>query len=91
MIKLLLLILLGFVLYSFFLSLTRPTTSFPPKNRQNRQVKGDVMVEDPVCGTYLPQEDAIKARIKGSDYYFCSKTCLDRFTDSDNDPTPNPD
>ena len=48
------------------------------------------MVEDPVCGTCLPQEEAIKARIKGSDYYFCSKTCLDRFRDSDNDP-PHPD
>jgi len=90
MIKLLLLVLLGFVLYSFFLSLTRPKTNLPPQDRQNRQVKGDIMVEDPVCGTYLPQEDAIKARIKGSEYYFCSKTCLERFKDSDNDP-PNPD
>ncbi len=90
MIKLLLLVLLGFVLYSFFLSLTRPKTNLPPLNRRNRQIDGDVMVEDPVCGTCLPQEDAIKARIEGNDYYFCSKTCLERFRDSDNDP-PNPD
>jgi hypothetical protein len=66
MIKLLLLILLGFVLYSFFLSLTAAAFQLPAQNRrQNRQVTGDVMVEDPVCGTCLPQEDAIKARIKG--------------------------
>lgn len=90
MIKLLLLVLLGFVLYSFFLSLTRPKTSISSKDSRNRQVKGALMVEDPVCGTCLPQEDAIKAHIKGSDYYFCSKTCLDRFRDSDN-VTPNPD
>lgn len=90
MIKLLLLVLLGFVLYSFLLSLTRPKANLPPKDHRNRQVKGDVMVEDPVCGTCLPQEDAIKARIKGSDYYFCSRDCLERFKDSDNDP-PNPD
>lgn len=90
MIKLLLLVLLGFVLYSFFLSLTRPKSSLPPKDPPIRQVKGDLMVEDPVCGTCLPQEDAIKERIQGSDYYFCSKTCLERFRDSDNDP-PNPD
>lgn len=87
MIKLLLLALLGFVLYSFFLSLTRPKTSIPPSNRENKQVKGDLMVEDPICGTCLPQGDAIKAHLKGSDYYFCSKTCLDRFRDSDNDPS----
>lgn len=49
-------------------------------------MKGVPMVEDPVCGTYLPEEDAIKARIQGSDYYFCSKTCLERFKDSDNAP-----
>jgi YHS domain-containing protein len=89
MIKLLLLVLLGFVLYSFFLSLTRPKTGISPKNRESRQVKGDLMVEDPVCGTCLPQEDAIKAHIKGSDYYFCSKVCLDRFKDRDNDPPPS--
>ncbi len=90
MIKLLLLVLLGFVLYSFFLSLTRPKTSIPTRQRERRQVEGEAMVEDPACGTCLPREDAIKARIKGSDYYFCSKTCLDRFRDSHNDP-PNPD
>lgn len=89
MIKLLLLILLGFVLYSFFLSLTRSTTNLPPKKHRNRQIKGVPMVEDPVCGTYLPEEDAIKARIQGSDYYFCSKTCLERFKDSDNAPHPD--
>ena len=86
MIKLLLLVLLGFVLYSFFLSLTRPKTGIPPEGSPTRQVKGTLMVEDPVCGTCLPQEDAIKERIRGSDYYFCSKTCLERFRDSDNDP-----
>jgi uncharacterized protein len=85
MIKLLLLVLLGFVLYSFFLSLTRPKTGISPEGPPTRQVKGALMVEDPVCGTCLPQDDAVKARIKGSDYYFCSKTCLDRFRDSDND------
>lgn len=90
MIKLLLLVLLGFVLYSFFLSLTRPKANLPPKTRRNHQLNGDVMVEDPVCGTCLPQEDAIQARIKGNDYYFCSKACLERFKDSDTDP-PHPD
>ena len=85
MIKLLLLILLGFVLYSFFLSLTRPSLGGPPKKDQKKQMTGETMVEDPVCGTCLLQDDAIKTRIRGNDYYFCSKTCLDRFRDGDND------
>ncbi len=90
MIKLLLLILLGFVLYSFFLSLTRPAPGVPPKNNQKKQMTGEPIEEDPVCGTCLPRNEAIKARIRGSDYYFCSKTCLDRFRDGDNN-SPNPE
>ena len=90
MIKLLLLILLGFVLYSFFLSLMRPAPGSPQKKYQKKQLQGETMVEDPVCGTCLPQDEAIKARIHAKDYYFCSKTCLDRFRDGDND-SPNPE
>ena len=85
MIKLLLLILLGFVLYSFFLSLTRSSSGTPAPPQRKKQMTGESMVEDPVCGTCLPQNDAIKARIGGKDYYFCSKTCLDHFKESDND------
>ncbi|MFO7766704.1 MAG: YHS domain-containing protein [Pelovirga sp.] len=90
MIKLLLLILLGFVLYSFFLSLLRPAPGVPAKKHQKKQMTGETMVEDPVCGTCLPQADAIKSRIRGNEYYFCSKNCRDRFRDGDND-SPNPE
>jgi YHS domain-containing protein len=39
----------------------------------------DVMVKDPVCGTYLPKSDAVSARIGGETLYFCSKQCLSRY------------
>lgn len=82
MIKLLLLALLGFVLYAFFLSLVRPSTGVKPKNKE---LTGEVMVEDPACGTFIPQDDALKARIKGQDYYFCSKKCLEEYNRQLND------
>ena len=39
----------------------------------------DIMVKDPTCGIYLPESDAIKARIKGEVHYFCSEECIEKF------------
>ena len=76
MIKLILLILCGFVIYSMISGLLRPGK---PKRPKNRSDEGEVMVEDPQCGTYLPLGDAIKANIHGRQHYFCSKKCLKEY------------
>jgi len=76
MIKLILLVLCGFVFYSMVSGLLRPRTSKHPLNRSK---EGEVMVEDPQCGTYLPVSDAIKASIHGQQRYFCSKKCLKEY------------
>jgi len=39
----------------------------------------DVMVKDPFCETYFPKRKGIKEIIDGTEYYFCSKTCRDKF------------
>ena len=39
----------------------------------------DVMVQDPHCGTYVPQSEALRLRHRGQDLYFCSKQCRDAF------------
>ncbi len=79
MIKLILLILCGFVFYSMISGLLRPKSTKKPQNQSN---DGEIMVEDPQCGTYLPQSDAIKATINGRPYNFCSKKCLKEFKQS---------
>ncbi len=77
MIKLLMLALVGFVFYSFISSIKiRSGRGQQPKNRSQQ---GEVMVSDPQCGTYLPQSDALKATIKGQEYFFCSRKCLQEF------------
>ncbi len=77
MIKLLMLALVGFVVYSFVTSFRiRSGRQSPPKNHRR---EGETMVEDPQCGTYLPQGDAIRATVNGRDYYFCSRKCLQEF------------
>ncbi len=56
----------------------------PSKARQMDPSRGDwelesEMVKDPHCQTYIPKNSAIRARIDGRDYYFCSRQCVKRF------------
>ena len=37
------------------------------------------MVQDSVCKTYLPKDEAIKEIHKGQEYFFCSKECQRKF------------
>jgi YHS domain-containing protein len=78
MIKLLLLALDGFILYSMFSGLLRQGAG-RNKESKNRSREGEKMVADPYCGTYLPVSDTIKATIEGQEYYFCSKKCLKEY------------
>ncbi len=40
----------------------------------------DILVEDPVCHTYIPKKQAVSAKIDGTAYYFCSKECRKKYT-----------
>jgi len=42
----------------------------------------DVLVEDPVCHTLVPRNQAIRLRKDGETYYFCSNACCDKFSDT---------
>ncbi len=37
------------------------------------------MKKDPVCGTYIPESQAIKLNWEKETVYFCSKKCRDEF------------
>jgi|UniRef100_A0A7C3ZCS3 YHS domain-containing protein len=39
----------------------------------------DVLVQDPVCQTFIPRQEALKFTKDGQDYFFCSEGCLKRF------------
>lgn len=39
----------------------------------------EALVKDPVCGTFIPRANALKAQKDGRDYFFCSEGCLKRF------------
>ncbi len=39
----------------------------------------DVLVEDPVCHTLVPRQQAVHLQHEGSIVYFCSETCCNIF------------
>jgi YHS domain-containing protein len=39
----------------------------------------DVLVQDPVCQTFIPRKEALRAEKDGKVYFFCSEGCLKRF------------
>jgi uncharacterized protein len=39
----------------------------------------DELVQDPVCGVYVPRREAIELRDRGEPHYFCSEKCRDQY------------
>jgi YHS domain-containing protein len=81
MIRLLLLAILGFVAYSLFVMLVRQVTGKrPTAPRKDKTARGEDMVKDPQCGTYLPRSDALTRQVKGETCYFCSEECRSKYS-----------
>jgi YHS domain-containing protein len=49
----------------------------PPPLERNQGP--DVLVQDPVCKTFIPRREALKTEKDGKTYFFCSEGCLKRF------------
>jgi YHS domain-containing protein len=79
MIRNLLFSLLILALYQLWrgFSTTSKTKNISPKN--GLEQIDDEMVKDPSCQVYIPKSSAIKSRIAGQEYYFCSPTCAKKF------------
>ena len=80
MIKFLILLGVGYLLYRSVKSLMFPDGS-PKKNVPGRgpgQID-DVMLKDPYCQAYFPRRDAVHLKLSGSDLYFCSEECRDQY------------
>jgi len=79
MIRLLLLALLFYLGYSFLRSLLRSLPGRPSVPREAASARGEEMVRDPQCGTYLPRGAALEKTVRGERHYFCSRECRDAF------------
>ena len=58
------------------------TTSAPrPSNQRpsNQVPLTGELKKDPVCGTYIAAAGAIKEKVGGQTYHFCSQECRDKY------------
>jgi uncharacterized protein len=80
LVRLLIYIILGTVLYRAAKSwFGRPDNGASPgKTAASGQVD-DVMIKDPVCGTYFPRGNAVALNGKDQALFFCSTECRDRY------------
>lgn len=85
------LVILG-VLFYVALLLLKGITGATKKSQERRQKRAepdaqveDVLVEDPVCHTLVPKNQAIRLRKDRETYYFCSDTCCDKFLETPRD------
>ncbi len=51
----------------------------PTQQASARQPMGGTLRQDPVCGTYVSEQTAVKLRDGRETRYFCSKECLEKF------------
>lgn len=67
--------------------LWRIVSGFPgagKKNRENREESPDLLsseelMQDPVCGMYVPKSTAFKVKKEGERFYFCGEECRRKF------------
>jgi YHS domain-containing protein len=60
----------------------------PKPNSQNHESRGPQvplsgeLKKDPACGTYIAAATSLKEIVGGQTFYFCSKTCRDKYVAS---------
>ncbi len=73
-------LILGYLIYWGIRKLAHSLGLWPQAPRP--AAKGgepDVLVQDPVCQTFIPRKEALRTEKDGRVYFFCSEGCLKRF------------
>ena len=65
-------ILLGYLVYRMVRAKLAP--ELPSKESTATEI-----YQDPVCGVYIPESDAVVGSLEGKRYHFCSMDCLHKF------------
>ena len=84
MFKFLLYLGLGYMAYLIIKPLARSLGLWPQAPRPvEKNQEPDLLVQDPVCKTFIPRREALRTEKGGTTYFFCSEGCLKRFLSSD--------
>lgn len=77
--RLLLGMLLGYVAYRAYRRIKGRVTQERQPPTSQRIPEPDTLIQDPVCGTFIPRKEALRMVKEGKEYFFCSEGCLKRF------------
>lgn len=53
-----------------------------PDKEKGHAKEGVLLVQDPQCGRFVPEPDALKISFHGQGLHFCSQECQDLYTRS---------
>ena len=81
-----LIIILGllYVAYRLIKSILPPASQQQDRANPEAGEIADEMVQDPVCGVFLPRREAIRANRSDDEIYFCSNECKTKYLESKN-------
>ena len=72
--KILIWVLLGYLVYRLLRGKMAPKIQKEPAG----QVASETF-QDPVCGVYISEAEAVVGNLEGKRYHFCSMDCLKQF------------
>jgi YHS domain-containing protein len=82
-VRLLVLALLFYIGYRLLIGMSKKKPADKPSQKSSDENASpqvsDVLVEDPVCHTLVPQGQAVRLQHKNQLYYFCSEACCSQF------------
>lgn len=61
---------------TFFSPAAKGRKSFPGRPAS---ITGEDLVQDPYCGTYVPESSALTTNIGGETFSFCSRECMEKY------------
>ena len=73
-------LIIGYLIYAIIRKVAQSLGLWPKAPPIiSRKQEPDVLVQDPVCQTFIPRKEALKVEKDGKVYFFCSEGCLKRF------------
>ncbi len=73
-------IFMSVLVFGVYKIIQHATRAWKRKKPQKPSDVSLVLQEDPVCGLFIPEKDAIILKNnKGEKFYFCSKKCSEKF------------
>lgn len=72
--RILIWLLLGYLVYRLLRGKKQPELA--------KETVATETYQDPVCGVYVSEADAVVGNLEGKRYHFCSMGCLERFQEN---------